>query len=96
MFHNQLEKVVEISNIQRMLSQSLTDKFYRGRKMSIEIEPGGDYINSRGRRVDSFLAVTSHFFLRVGHIVQPFLNTFPFTSLVKNFLGSYFGKLTGL
>lgn len=30
--------------------------------MSIEIEPGVVYINSRGRRVESFSAVTSHFF----------------------------------
>lgn len=72
MFHNQLEKVVEISNIQRMLSQSLTDKLYRGRKTSIEIEPGGDYINSRGRRVDSFLAVTSHFFCMLDTLFSRF------------------------
>lgn len=70
-------------------------ELYRVRKMSVEMAAGGVYIKTRVKKMNSFLAVTSHF-LHVAHIVKPFLNTFPFTSFRKYFLGSYSGKLTEL
>lgn len=70
-------------------------KLRRVRKISVEIEAGRIYINSSGRGGNSSRAGTSHF-PRGAHIAEPSLNTFPFTSFVKNFLGSHSGKLTGL
>lgn len=52
MFHILIEKVVEILNIQGMLSQSLNGRIVQSKKKSMEIEPRGVYINSNVKKSD--------------------------------------------